>query len=155
MNKNDFPDVCDKDSLCNDLSLSETDIAWLAGLLEGEGSFRLDDRPSKRYLKSTAPPAPVMKVSMTDKDIIERVSKMLKKDYYQASRKTTGNKTEYIVSCQVRSILIYLLPQLLPYFGERRSAQVKKCIDALEDWKKWDSERSLRKASKGVDHKQI
>ena len=31
------------------LALSEIEIAWLAGLLEGEGNFGLDARSAKRY----------------------------------------------------------------------------------------------------------
>ena len=32
-----------------DLQLSNIEIAWLAGLLEGEGSFGIDDRSATRY----------------------------------------------------------------------------------------------------------
>lgn len=41
------------------LNLSEVEIAWLAGLFEGEAYFNLDKRPQKRYINSTAPPAPI------------------------------------------------------------------------------------------------
>lgn len=84
---------------------------------------------------------------MTDKDVIERVAKMFNKKHFEAKEKTTGNKTEYIFSCQSRPPLNYLLPRLLPYFGERRATQVKKCIDAIEDWKVWYLEGGRQKAA--------
>jgi len=52
--------------------LSEIDIAWLAGLLEGEGSFLLDNRSAKRFKVSTSPPFPFIKIQMTDEDVIKK-----------------------------------------------------------------------------------
>jgi hypothetical protein len=42
-------------------SISEVDIACMAGLLEGEGSFGLDNRSKKRYKNSTSPPGVYIK----------------------------------------------------------------------------------------------
>ena len=40
------------------LSLTEIEIAWLAGLIEGEGNFGLDARSATRCKVSTAPASP-------------------------------------------------------------------------------------------------
>jgi hypothetical protein len=57
-------------------SISDVEIAWMAGLLEGEGSFGLDKRSKQRYEKSTSPPGAYVKISMTDEDVIEKMAKL-------------------------------------------------------------------------------
>ena len=37
--------------------MTEIEIAWFAGIIEGEGSFGLDKRSAGKYKVSTAPPA--------------------------------------------------------------------------------------------------
>lgn len=64
------------------LNWSETDIAWLAGLFEGEASFGLEGRSSSRYKVSTAPAFPYIKIAMTDEDAIAKVSKLVNKTYF-------------------------------------------------------------------------
>jgi hypothetical protein len=55
-------------------SRSDVEIAWMAGLLEGEGSFGLDKRSKQRYEKSTSPPGAYVKIFMTDEDVIEKMA---------------------------------------------------------------------------------
>ena len=118
------------------IALSEIKIAWLAGLLEGEGSFGLDARSAKRYNVSTAPPSPFLRIAMTDQDIIERVSKLVNKNYFSPKRLTATGKRVYIVHVGDRATLGALLPRLFPYFGKRRQEVVQKCVVALaECWK--------------------
>ncbi len=127
------------------LNLSEIEIAWLAGLLEGEGSFTLDKRPQKRYKNSTAPPAPYIKIAMVDEDIISKVAFLLNKNYFSPSRLTKNKKKVYICHIGDRKTLIYLLPRLLPYMGKRRTNQIKECIFELENWQKWSRNKILKK----------
>lgn len=124
MIKIDLLFTSDDPKMFQDLQLSEIEIAWLAGLLEGEGSFGIDNRAKKRYNNSTTPASCTLKISMTDEDVIAKVGKMFKRPPFQATNKTAGGKTEHIFSCQARPPLIYLLPRLLPHLGERRSKQV-------------------------------
>ena len=49
--------------------ITELDLHWLAGLLEGEGTF-MTGPPS-------APRAPVIQFWMTDRDVVERAGAML------------------------------------------------------------------------------
>lgn len=126
------------------IALSEIEIAWLAGLLEGEGSFGLDARSAKRYNVSTAPPSPFLRIAMTDQDIIERVSKLANKNYFSPKRLTVTGKRVYIVHVGDRATLGTLLPRLFPYFGERRQEIVQKCLDALAEWEIWYIARNRR-----------
>jgi hypothetical protein len=122
------------------LSLSDTEIAWMAGLLEGEGSFGLDSRKKNKYKISTSPPSPYLKISMVDEDVIQKLATLLKKKPFQERRLTRTGKAVFSVSVGDRKTLMYLLPLLYPYFGKRRQAQVKECLDALDAWQIWYSE---------------
>jgi hypothetical protein len=124
------------------LTLSDINIAWLAGLLEGEGSFGLDRRPQKRYNHSTAPPGAYIKIAMTDEDIICRVAMLLNKNYFSPSRLTKTGKNVYICHIGDRTTLIYLLPKLLPYMGKRRQKIIQECLVELEKGKSWNSKRT-------------
>jgi hypothetical protein len=72
--------------------LSEIEIAWIAGLVEGEGNFGLDNRSAKRYIHSTTPPFPYLRISMVDEDVIARLSKLLDKSYFSPNRRTSKKK---------------------------------------------------------------
>ena len=124
------------------LHLSEVNIAWLAGLFEGEAYFSLDKRSSKRYKNSTAPPAPFIKIAMVDEDIIARVAYLLNKNYFSPSRLIVKNKKVYVCHIGDRKTLIYLLPKILPYMGKRRKEIIKTCIKELNNWKKWKLKNS-------------
>lgn len=119
------------------LSLTEIEIAWIAGLLEGEGSFGLDKRSVKRYKQSTSPPLPYIQISMVDEDVIGRFSKLVNKTYYSPRRRTSKGKVFYKLHIGDRKTLFYLLPRIFPYLGKRRQQSVQECLDALEAWVQW------------------
>ena len=54
--------------------MDEKELYWLAGLLEGEGSF-MRGAPSR-------PNTPMVSLSMTDEDVVARVGRMLGVSYY-------------------------------------------------------------------------
>jgi hypothetical protein len=119
------------------LNLSEIEIAWLAGLFEGEANFGLDRRSKTRYINSTSPPLPFIKIAMVDEDIISRVAKLLNKKYFSPSRLTKTGKKVLICHIGDRETLIFLLPRFLPYMGKRRTEKIKECVIELENWKTW------------------
>ena len=119
------------------LDLTETDVAWIAGLLEGEGYFGIDNRSKDRYETSKIPPAPFIKVSMVDEDIIQRLSKLLDKPYFSPSRKTVTGKQVYTLHIGEKEKVLSILQQILPYMGVRRGERIKECISHLQTWKEW------------------
>ena len=131
-----------------DLELSDVKITWLSGLMEGEGTFGINESSSKRYENSTSPPAPTFSISMTDEDVIDKVAEMLGKKPFSPKRKTVKDKKVYTVSTESRPVLAYLLPLLLPHLGERRATQVKKQIDLLDKYKIWYEEGGRSKQAK-------
>jgi len=89
-------------------NLTETQIAWLAGLFEGEASFGIDFRSQTQYKVSTSPPAPFVTISMVDEDGIKKVADLLNKTYFSPSRKTSKKKTVYSLHIGDRDTLIYI-----------------------------------------------
>lgn len=124
------------------LNLTEIEVAWLAGLFEGEGSLGIDNRSAKRYINLVAPAAPFMKIAMVDQDVIAKVAKLLNKSYFSPTRKTVSNKTVFICHISDRQTLLYILPRMLPYMGERRQKQIKAGIVLLEQWKIWRNQKN-------------
>lgn len=64
-------------------NISEFDLAWLIGILEGEGSFYANKKPQP----------PRVSVNMTDKDIIEKVAKLFgNKQIYEKKKSQDHHK---------------------------------------------------------------
>lgn len=93
---------------------------WLSGLLEGEGSF-LCGPPSRPHL-------PIVTVSMTDRDIIERVSTLLGVGVVTSSRgRDKGWKTTFIAhQCGLPAVL--LMKEIRPFMGDRRKQQIDRAL---------------------------
>lgn len=94
---------------------ADPDLVWLAGLLEGEGSF---DLHHGRY--------PRVRLAMTDRDIVERAASLmgtscrvtLRAAPYQAlwNANVHGEKAAS------------LMRRLLPYMGSRRSGRIAQIL---------------------------
>lgn len=95
------------------------ELAWVAGILEGEGSFYVG--PGGRKLT----------VEMKDLDIIKRVQVLLGggRMYHRAD----GMHALTIARCRD---LVLLLPTIMPWLGERRTVQASKllaeCVEAAK-----------------------
>lgn len=101
--------------------LTPIDVAWLAGLFEGEGCL---SRHSHRKCW-------VMRIKMTDRDVVERVHGLLggKLMYLDTSKIKAHYKPSWTWhegrQKQIRDIVLLLRPHL----GQRRAA---KCDEFLE-----------------------
>jgi hypothetical protein len=118
--------------------MDEKDLFWLAGLLEGEGSF-LKPAPSE-------PGYSRVKISMTDYDIILRVTALFKVRYICASQPYQENhKCKYITQVKGRNA-VTIMRQLYPLMGERRKMQIAGAVGEIpqadyeyneENWFYW------------------
>jgi hypothetical protein len=95
-------------------------IHWLAGLLEGEGSF-LKGAPS-------APNTPSIAVSMTDEDVIERVARYFGVKYHAVGKRQEHHKTPYTVHLKGAKAHD-LMRQLYPLMGLRRREQIDRALE--------------------------
>lgn len=94
---------------------------WLAGILEGEGSF-IKGPPSK-------PNSPIISIQMTDEDVIKQVSQMFGRSYYRFKSKVEKHKATYVTKC-TGSKAIALMKELKPLMSIRRQGQIQIAIDS-------------------------
>lgn len=100
-------------------SISQQDLHWLAGLLEGEGSF-LSGPPS-------APRSPSVQLSMVDRDIVERAGALVGSAVTVVPSRRDGWRTAYCVRVRgARGVL--WMQRLRPLMGTRRRAQIDRAI---------------------------
>ena len=113
-------------------NIDEKTTYWLAGILEGEGSF-MTGTPSNPNMSR-------VRVAMTDEDIIKKVAKIFKKNF-SAHKRSSPRKTIYITSVQ-RAEAISLMKRIYPLMGERRQKQIERAVKA---WDPHAQGRSLAK----------
>lgn len=105
------------------IHIVEKDLFWLAGLLEGEGTFYMTKERNRCI--------PVMAVSMTDEDIIKRVSELWQRKYHCLKKQKEHHKCPYRVAiCGAPAIEWMTL--LRPFMGKRRSAKIKSIIEEFK-----------------------
>lgn len=113
--------------------ISEQDLYWLSGWLEGEGCFTI--------YRNYRTKCPVVMAGSTDFDVITRVSKLFGVGVQHMRQSGTGKKPMYysrITSAKAKALML----KILPLMGERRSARIKEVIE-LYDTSKSESEKDL------------
>jgi hypothetical protein len=113
--------------------MTDIEAAWLAGLLEGEGYFQITKpRPNN-------PTQVLIRLSMTDKDVVEKASKLLNVPI-NCKAQTTEKKTIYSISLSRRDDVEKVLLQILPHMGNRRGERINECLDTIKERRKVLSE---------------
>jgi hypothetical protein len=103
------------------------DLAWLAGLLEGEGSFGLKKYKRKRGGERGYP---IVKVKMTDRDVVERAAVLFGDSAVLVCPPPANyphHKVQYrteVTGSRARQMMCELRPML----GLRRQAQVDTAL---------------------------
>jgi DNA-binding transcriptional regulator YiaG len=115
--------------------MKETDLKWLAGLLEGEGSF-LKPPPS-------SPNCPRISLEMTDKDVVEKAALLM------GGRASTRTNLKSLLWKPTYRVLIrgsraaHLMRILYPEMGMRRRSQIDAALKDYIERKKGDNTRRL------------
>lgn len=99
--------------------VQETDLHWLAGLLEGEGSF-MAGPPSN-------PRSPRLVVSMTDEDVIARAARLIGRKPCSWQAPVKHWKRTYMVRVTGARAVAWMTA-LRPLMGERRQAQIDRAL---------------------------
>lgn len=102
--------------------LTEVDVAWMAGLLEGEGSF----------VKRKVGGLPAISIQMTDEDVIARLADMWGVKYH---RSTDSRNPDWkpCFSCAIRgSNAVEVMKLVVPHMGARRSKKIRSLMDEWE-----------------------
>jgi hypothetical protein len=102
---------------------SEVEIAWLAGLLEGEGSFGA-------YASRGRRPQLVAKLKMTDADVVVKAQKLMGAP---SVRRECDTRKEQNSDCYVARVYgakaETLMRLILPHMGTRRSQKITELLN--------------------------
>jgi hypothetical protein len=115
------------------VEIDELTLHWLAGLLEGEGSFCVG-LPSRPY-------SPILIIKMTDEDTISKVASIFKVKYYLSTPKRyqeKGWKPAFAVRITGKHAVEWMT-LLRPLMGQRRQMQIDKAIACYQE----DTRKSL------------
>lgn len=110
----------------------EKDIAWAAGLLEGEGCFSLHERSKTGYVTCAT------HCEMTDEDTVNRLHKIFQVGNVNTRKNMSGRRDPrkrqqtYIWSVQDFKGNFYVLSSILPWMGQRRAAKIRECLEFLK-----------------------
>ncbi|MDP9134946.1 MAG: hypothetical protein M3N56_08975 [Actinomycetota bacterium] len=99
--------------------ISERSLYWLAGLLEGEGSF-MKGPPS-------SPGLPVIRMVMIDRDVVERAASMLGCGVGTVRHRRSHWKESYAVTVRGARAVEWM-QALRPLFGSRRQVQIDRAV---------------------------
>ena len=114
------------------MSVSSIDIAWLAGLVEGEGCFKNNGS------------TPSIVVQMTDQDVIQKIANLFNTKImgpygpYAAQKQPT-----YIAQYSGKAAVGWMMT-LYNLLGERRKAKIE---ELLNQWKKRQTVNPNRKSA--------
>lgn len=101
---------------------SEAETAWLAGIIEGEGSIITEGRRVR------------ISIQMTDEDIIQRVAKMWSRvptTHVPNAPEGKQWKTTYVTGVGASEDVQKVLEVLLPWLGIRRSEKARQALQQI------------------------
>lgn len=120
---------------------SDVEVAWFAGLFEGEGSFEIGKNGLVR-----------LTIAITDRDVIERVEAMFPTGYISVRPshtpvKSNGGKPRDIYAWRVSGPgrVRTVIDLMLPLLGERRTARAREVLESIDS-------RPIRDARRNSTH---
>lgn len=102
--------------------VTEIDIAWLAGLLEGEGCFGIQ-KVYKRF-------HPRVDFKTTDLDVLRKAQRLMLSN--ALSIETRSRYKKYYITSVSGAVAISLMKKILPHMGERRTQRINEIISIYE-----------------------
>ena len=102
-------------------SMEARDRAWIAGLLEGEGSFIANRGARASY--------PLIKVEMCEREVIERAARLLDTRVWVVPPGTEGWRATYVAQIAGHRAAEWMRA-LRPYMGRRRTAAIDAALSA-------------------------
>jgi hypothetical protein len=114
--------------------MKEVDLNWLAGLLEGEGSF-LKAPPS-------SPNCPRISLEMADKDVVEKAASLMGGRAVRINLKNKLWRQTYRVIIK-GSRAVVLMRALYEKMGTRRRSQIDAALETYIERRKGDNTRRL------------
>lgn len=108
--------------------LTATELAWVAGIIEGEGSFLLQTGGHRRR------PVGVIVVMMTDEDVLLRLARYVGAGDVRAVNQTAHPERRALWCWRITRTndVVALARQLRPLMGERRQGQLDRVLTAID-----------------------
>ena len=108
--------------------MTHDDVVWLAGLLEGEGYFGIQDTGKRGFGTAT------VKLNMTDRDVVERAASIMSSpSVYRMSHPSHPSWKDTYNCYAVGEQAVRIMQAVLPYMGERRTDKIHDVIDHMAD----------------------
>ena len=114
--------------------IDPSDFHWLTGILEGEGTF-LAGPPSN-------PGLPIVRVSMTDRDVVQRVARLLDRAVVALRPRRQHHKVPFAVTIK-GAPAVDLMLAVHDFMGLKRRTQIQRAI------RSWHKRRSRRRRPPG------
>lgn len=112
--------------------MSPTETAWVAGLLEGEGSFFARDHHGK--------PQGRVSIQMTDRDVLERLAAVVGVGTIHNVNRALDRalrKPCWGWHISAKADVLALIDQIYPWMGGRRRAKMDEVIAVLRPPIEW------------------
>lgn len=137
----------------DDFEVDEQFWAYLAGLIDADGTVVWTTTPRKTQKRGPVKVGRTARISITmcDLDILETVKAMsgLGNVYLERRRGVNGGKKDvYRWSVQSRTDLRTIIPEIFPYIGVRKGAKIIELQQILDHWDLLPSEKEIEKAKK-------
>jgi hypothetical protein len=101
--------------------MTSEQVAWLAGILEGEGSFIVKGHRAVTF-----------QVVMTDRDIIDRLVQVTGVGRINGFAPAKSHyKQAWVWLVRRRAHVIFVITAVMPWLGERRTAAAQRVLDEL------------------------
>ncbi len=100
------------------VSATNSEVAWLAGLLEGEGSFFLQRRRS-----------PCIRLQMVDKDVVVRAAALMGVGTRFVPRRRPNWSDQWKAAVQGHPALT-VMAAVRPFMGNRRGADIDRLLNS-------------------------
>lgn len=108
--------------------MEEEWIAWAAGIIEGEGTLTYEPIKNRKNSRRHS-----IAVSMTDKDVIEKLYEVLKVGTIRGPYLYANRKPLWTWAVQNQKGCFEVLLQIGPYLGERRLEKASRMFESLEE----------------------
>ncbi len=113
----------------NAVPITLKDIYWVAGIIEGEGSFLLARRHSTcRGIGKTVYIYPSILLGMTDKDVVERVAGLLKSSVRKRGGRSRPVRKDIWITQILGARAASWMMTLLPIMGTRRADRIREIL---------------------------
>jgi hypothetical protein len=102
--------------------MTKAELAWLAGLFEGEGTIYAHKVGARHYAH--------LSITSTDYDVLEKVAALTGAKIYERPNDPSriGKRTIYNAAISKSGVALALAALMLPWLGERRRDQIAKTV---------------------------